>query len=558
MLTTLITPQALYELAGPAAFQRGEAYYSEGAVGRLTSDADSVTAKVKGTKTYQVELFDDDGELGYDCDCPRAADGYFCKHSVALGLAWLTEGARTADGDQDADTLIRDFLATQPVETLVLLLLNAARRDEDLYQSLLFKARSGGKDVAAELREAIDQATTLRGGRDWYEVGIYMNRIETVVEALADLLTPASAAALVELTEYAIERVEALLIQVDEEGEFSGFLETLCRLHLDACDMAAPDPSELAWRLFNREMTLPNQVCLMDVVTYQAVLGEAGLRAYRELAEAAWAKARPGDYRITMIMERLARLSGDVDELLAVKVRDLSSAWRYLQMAEILAEAQRDDAALEWAERGMKAFPNAPDNRLRDFLVGAYQRRQRHDEAVALTWIQFAERPDLERYKKLQSVADQAGIWPAQRARALELIEQTIRREAETTNHWKPKPSRPDFTRRVEFALWDADLESAWQFANQGICERNLLIDLAYKLEANRADDAITLYRRVIPPIIDQTGNHAYAEAVALVKRLGALWKAQQKAPEFVDYLISLRTAYKAKRNFMKLLDSAV
>jgi len=38
MLADLITPHALYELAGAAAFQRGEAYFSEGAVGHLIAD----------------------------------------------------------------------------------------------------------------------------------------------------------------------------------------------------------------------------------------------------------------------------------------------------------------------------------------------------------------------------------------------------------------------------------------------------------------------------------------------------------------------------------------
>lgn len=564
MLDDLITPHALYELAGPAAFQRGEGYFSEGVVGHLIADDDAITARVQGTETYRVELSDDDGELAYDCTCPRAADGYFCKHCVAVGLAWLTERARMAESGRDDDPgmLIREYLAAQPAETLVQLLLEAARRDEGLHQSLLLKARSGGKDAAAGLREAIDQATTLRGGDSWADAQGYADRIERVVDALADLLAPdmapETAAELLDLAEYAIERVEALMGQVNEEGEFSESLEELCRLHLEACELAAPDPVDLAQRLFDLEMNLPFQICQMDVSTHQTVLGEAGLRAYRELAEAAWAKARPGDYRITAIMERLARLSGDVDELLAVKARDLTSAYRYLVIAEILAEAGRNDEALEWAERGSRAYPKQPDNRLRDFLVAAYLQRQRHDEAVALTWVQFEERPTLEHYKKLSKVSAKVGIWPAQRERALALIETMIRREAESTNAWKPQPSQPNTSPRVEIALWEQDLDTAWNVVNQGICDRRLLITLAGKLETARAEDAVTLYQRVVPPIVEQTNNHAYAEAAALVRRIGALLQERRKAPEFVDYLIALRARYKAKRNFIKLLDTVV
>jgi hypothetical protein len=191
MLDDLITPQVLYQWPGAAAFRRGEAYFSEDAVGDLASDDESITARVQGTETYRIELIDDDGELAYDCDCPRAADGFFCKHCVAAGLAWLTDRARAADSGRRSDpwSPIRDYLAAQPAAVLIQLVLDAARRDEGLFQSLLLKARRGG-DAAAGLREAIDRATTLRGHGGWAGVGDDADGIERVVEALADLLAP--------------------------------------------------------------------------------------------------------------------------------------------------------------------------------------------------------------------------------------------------------------------------------------------------------------------------------------------------------------------------------
>lgn len=97
MLSKLITRSTLDDLAGGTAFQRGEEYLSVGAVGRLRATDDKITAKVEGAETYQVELRDDNGELAYDCTCPRAADGYFCKHCVAVGLAWIADRASDED-----------------------------------------------------------------------------------------------------------------------------------------------------------------------------------------------------------------------------------------------------------------------------------------------------------------------------------------------------------------------------------------------------------------------------------------------------------------------------
>ena len=576
MKNDLINHVVLESLAGTTAFQRGKEYFSAGAVERLRVSDDKITARVEGTETYQVELRDDDGDLAYDCTCPRAADGYFCKHCVAVGLAWLAENSAApktgaAPGKKkrsDPWRDIKEYLATQPPEALVDLLLDVAQRDDRLYQSLLLKAErtgGGGGNVVKAFRRAIDGATRIHGFVDWREVGTFASNIEQVADSLAELLKPDTAAMLVELAEYAIERVENSLEQVDDSnGETGDIAYRLGELHLKACTMARPDPAGLAERLFRFETTLPFGLCSFDANTYRDALGKEGLRRYRELAEAEWRKLKPRDTkdsydahrsRITRIMERLAEASGDVEELVAIKSRDLSSSYCYLDIAEIWLKAKQPDKALEWAERGLKAFPERPDNRLRDFLVAAYLKRKRNDEALQLTWIQFEERPILEHYKKLHDVAGKLGLWPEQRNRALAWVAEAIAREASTTSRWKPKPSAPNTTLRVEIALWENDLDAAWESIHEGTCDRSLLIALAGKLESSRPDGAINLYRRVVPPIVEQTNNTAYEEAIKLIRKVGGLMKAQNQSQQFGDYLAELRVQFKPKRNFIKLLD---
>lgn len=568
----LITHAVLESLAGTTAFQRGAEYFSAGAVDRLRVSGDKITARVDGTETYQVELRDDDGDLAYDCTCPRAADGYFCKHCVAVGLAWLAESSAVPKSGKkkrrDPWRDIREYLTTQPPEALVDLLLDVAQRDDRLYQSLLLKAErtgGGGGNVVKAFRRAIDGATRIHGFVDWREVGTFASNIEQVADSLAELLKPDTAAMLVELAEYAIERVENSLEQVDDSnGEIGDIVYRLGELHLKACTLARPDPAGLAERLFRFETTLPFGLCSFDAATYRDALGKEGLRRYRELAEAEWRKLKPRDAkdsydahrsRITRIMERLAEASGDVEELVAIKSRDLSSSYHYLDIAEIWTKAKQPDKALEWAERGLKAFPERPDNRLRDFLVAAYLKRKRNNEALQLTWIQFEERPILEHYKKLRDVAGKLGLWPEQRNRALARVAEVIAREASTTSRWKPKPSAPNYSLRVEIALWENDLDAAWDFVHAGVCDRNLLIALAGKLESSRPDGAISLYRRVVPPIVEQTNNTAYEEAIKLIRKVGGLMKAQNQSRPFGDYLAELRVQFKPKRNFIKLLD---
>lgn len=125
MLDELISRATLEDLAGTTAFHRGEEYFSVGAVGRRRAAENKISARVEGTETYRVELRDDDGDLAYDCTCPRAADGYFCKHCVAVGLAWLAENSTVpksggASGKKkrcDPWRDIKEYLTTQPPET---------------------------------------------------------------------------------------------------------------------------------------------------------------------------------------------------------------------------------------------------------------------------------------------------------------------------------------------------------------------------------------------------------------------------------------------------------
>jgi uncharacterized Zn finger protein len=570
----MITRSTLKNLAGATAFARGEDYYTSGLVGDVRDTGDKISARVEGTEIYRVKLWNENDELEYDCTCPRAADGYFCKHCVAVGLAWLEERRNVGIGPAnqkkeraDPWQAIRDYLSLQKPEALIGLVLDAAERDDRIYQSLLLKAErlNAGGNLLPTFRKAIDKATRVCDFVDWREAGGFAGNLETIVESLEELLTPDSAALLAELAEYAIERVENAMQNIDDsDGEVGGIVDDLGDLHIQACELAESEPAALADRLFHLETTLPIGICSFNAEKYRHVLGPEGLRRYRELVEEEWRKIKPKQkedrfdyhrFRITSLMESLARASGNMEELVAIKARDLSSAYQYLTIAEIWAKTGESDKALDWAERGLQAFPTNTDNRLRDFLVTAYLERQRNEEALQLTWIQFEERPALEHFQKLHSVAERLGVWPAQRERALVRVSDEIARSAAAAASWQSKPAVPDYSLRLKIALWENHLEEAWQATQAGKCDMNLLIQLAGKLEVPRADDALVLYKRVVPPIVEQTNNRAYAEAIELIRRMAGIMTAQKRSHELGDYLAELRLRYKPKRNFIKLLD---
>lgn len=558
-------------------FARGEAYFASDSVTQLKVNGDLISARVEGTESYRVKLWDDDGELGYECTCPHWAEGFFCKHCVAVGLSWLARQDKNENGSRkthkkvkDPWQSIQDYLSRQKPETLINLIIELAESDKNLYKSLLFKAEkaAAGGNVQAIIRKAITRATQVRGFIDWREAGDFADQLRQLTESLQELLTPDSASASIELAEYAIERIENALQDIDDSnGEVGSVVDELGTLHRQACEMASPDPEKLAEHLFRLEMTLPFCICSFSASSYADVLGANGLNRYRELAQAEWQSIEPktgGDrfedrrWRITRTMESLARASGNVEELVAIKAKDLTLPYHYLEIAQILKDAGQSEKALEWAERGLRAFPKITDNRLRDFLVDAYLKRQRNDEAIQLTWIQFEENLSLENYKKLYKIANRLGIWTIKREQALARVAAAIASNAEASMRWHPKPLLPNYSLRLEIALWEKNIEEAWAATQAGVCHPNLLLALAGKLEKERVDNALSLYRRVIPVIIDQANNKAYQDAINLVRKVESLMRTQERLTELGHYLNELRVRFKAKRNFIRLLDGVI
>lgn len=566
-------------MAGARSFERGEDYFVSGQVGSIVDHEGKISAKVRGTRSYQVTLWVERGAMEYSCTCPVGDDGAFCKHCVAVGLAWLEQahaerapGKKRSKRDVTMDD-VRADLAGQEKNALVDMLMERAVDDDRLRQRLLMKAaKKAPKGLGlATLRHAIDEAADSGEFVDYRGVFGYARGIEDVIDSVEDLLKDGRAAEVIELSEHALEAVENAMGSVDDsDGDIGGILERLQDLHLKACKKAKPNPEALARRLFERELDTDYDTFYGAAATYADVLGKKGLTVYRKLAELEWKKVPalgpsrddPSKYgkrfRITHIMETLARESGDVEALVAIISRDLSFPFGYFRIAEIYKQARKHDLALEWAERGVKAFPERTDSRLREFLAKEYHRRNRHDEAMALIWTGFTERPILEEYRNLKSHADRTGQWAMWREKALGCLRETIaeaKREAAKRGWtWSPRANHSEL---VSIFLWERDVDAAWREANEGGCSSELWLKLAAKREQHHPGDALTVYQREVDPTLNRKNNEAYREAIGLLRKVRDLMIRLGQEFEFAAYVESVRAAHKPKRNFMKLLEGA-
>jgi len=577
----ILTRDELADLADGRSFARGEKYHAEGRVEDLRAAENEISARVQGNEDYRVRLWAEHGEVMFSCSCPWAAQGNFCKHCVAVGLTWLSgsavgSGSKKRRKHAEAEPVIVDdvraMLEGCEKEELVSLLMTESMRADGLYETLQLKAalrKKPGRGASA-CRQTLTRAIRHRGFVAWDEAHDYARRIQMVIDQVEDMLTQGLASDVIELTEHAFKLLENAQGQVDDsDGGMRPIWERLAALHLAACRKVGPERKALARRLFEFEFKSDWDAFHAAAATYQEILGKEGLAEYQRLAEKEWKRfpaLGPGDereeigtgrFQITSIMETLAELTGGLEELVSVKSRDLTFAYNFLQIAQLYQTAGQPDKALEWAERGLKAFPERTDGRLRVFLANEYHRRKRPDEAMALIWSEFVERQELTEYQLLKEHADRVREWPAWRAKALAHLRKTL----------KPIRPEPGFkrlhrdwydgcSRLVEILLWEDKAEEAWQEAKSGDCGDTLWLELAHRREPEHPEDSIEVYKRLVESALTPTQPALYPEAVKLLKRIAQLQARIGQKEEFEGFLATVRMEHKAKRNLLKLLDA--
>ncbi|MDP2866218.1 MAG: hypothetical protein Q8O90_08245 [Elusimicrobiota bacterium] len=140
-----LTKKKVLDLAGDVYFKRGQEYLADGCVEDFRQTGDSIRGTVLGSELYRVRLWHVRGQISYSCDCPLGRDGEFCKHLVAVSLAWLATAdkrEKTVSKPGVTEEDIRGHLAVLDREELIDLILKQAGVSGEFYDQLMRTAAS--------------------------------------------------------------------------------------------------------------------------------------------------------------------------------------------------------------------------------------------------------------------------------------------------------------------------------------------------------------------------------------------------------------------------------
>jgi len=578
------TEADLRAAAGERSFERGIEYLD--AVDDLAVLGNKITAAVRGTDEYIVVLnIGGHAPVSGACDCPYGKEGFFCKHCVAVGLAYLrsrsaarrkarpaaSSAASAASAEKSASAgkpasasaakprsrSLQSWLNSLKREDLLLLVLDQLVEDDDWRGRLELRAASAAADldaIAARFAALLDAEEF--GQYGYIEEGEsrrYAKRVDTAISVVNELVSTGHAVEAVVVCEYAIAIVsQACRHAGDPAGAIWAAAAGLMTSHHAACMTGQPDPVALADFLAGRLLSqddLPQPA----VARYRELLGAAGLDRLRETLMTAW-RTDQSNSAAQRAIEDFLRMTGDIEALVEVMSADLPSTGEgHLKIAQELDTVGRKDESLDWAERGvrMPGRDRSAVPALSDYVVERYLVLGRTADALQVRKADFESAPDLAAFGRLRATARETDTWPEIRQWAFDRLraDADAMRKTHRGVRFRPGPVL------IDALISEGDIDAAWDAA-AGIATEAQKLRLADLVAETRPADALAVYQRQIQALKQETGDKAYERLARLLLSARACHSRLGTQAAFGIYLRALREDQKRKRRLLSVLDA--
>jgi uncharacterized Zn finger protein len=566
--STLFDRRMIQSAAGEPVFSRGLAYHEKGRAKIKSADDKRIVAIVSGTEAYRVELRLGGGTLSGMCNCRAREDSDVCKHMVAAALASIDLPVDKQGAPLQKKSVLAAFLETLPRERLIAIIEDHAARHPEIERALELAAMAGGRsggEILDFFRRALKKTIKVRGFIEYRQAGAWARGVDEVLDAMTPLTQDGHGEAVLTLCEEALGLVnEAAMNMDDSDGHAGGLLWTLREMHAKAAEAVKPDPRAFAARLLHLVSSLDFFEASQITGYYAEALGAEGMAELERLAleglgklpsKIRAAKKYVADeyssdrWSLTQIAEDCAKLRGDVDAQLALKQRDLSAAYHYLGIAELLRKHGRAAEALKWAKDGMFVFEDGPDERLTLACVSLMDETGARGEAEQLLWKEFAANPSGQLYSTL-ALRSNAVERRSVTDKAVALLETRIARSAPLT--------RKDYgVKPLLLAILTEEKRyaEAWEsVARHGMALNSANVEiLADKSAGEHPAEAVKVWKLKIEDCVRMGGNQSYEIAHSLVIRAGKLASGPDAKQEHAAYLADIFARHKAKRNFIRL-----
>lgn len=573
----------------PQSWQRGKQYARNGAIFNPRRQGMTIKADCSGSlpEPYRVQVtFDRRGIADADCSCP-VGDGGYCKHTVALLLAWLHE-PETFTVVEDVETA----LERRDKPALIALIKQMLRHRPEL-EMLLETPLPGGRTrqmpVTPEAYRKQVAAAFRRGGYEWgaeQGVATSLNAILAIGDGFSMQGDAASAA-----TVYAAVSTEMLdhfSDYQDENGALSGVI-IACIERLERCLTAAETAETRATvidallAIYHFDMALGGygmSDAVPDILVAATTADERRMiarrvreslpggsewgTAYRRQGYGAFLldlEAETLDDEAYLHICRETGRTGDLIERLltlgcedeAIEATGQASDYEMIALAEIFVR----HGAGATAERLMLArAATTNDTRVLEWLKSYYAGHGDTTGALTLAERIFRMRPDFAGYRELRDLARKAGTWDALHDDLLTFLTQSGQVSVLVAVYL----DEGEIDRALDCVLAPqpprtiAGISPGYYFPSYG--EATALM-VAKAAEETRPERAREIYERQVERLIAGRNRDAYRQAAGYLVTMRELYDRTDEYDRWERYLAALREKYRTLRALKEEMASA-
>lgn len=561
-----VSDSLLQRLAGDAAFARGSAYHADGRVGELRQAGRRIFAEVTGNEIYTVSLVHTERVFEGSCTCPASDNIDFCKHCVAVALQYRSQRSRREQQleGSGADRL-QAYLESLDKKELIEHLQEYIHADKVSFEAWSIRADQALDVVDFKaIRKRI--TTAIPYNRQIYryaQVRAYFARVAAVFELLTDVSKSLSAEQVLQLCDYALQRISRALETVDDSGGYRfDSLELLANLHKNAflaIDWSANAAADYLLEFF---LSDHNQLLPDLFPIYLGAVPATAEEKFEASVVARWQDLPPMDagvnddtrhlyHRLQTYLLQAAELRGDIDDAIEIKTKTAVETYDFLALFDYCLKSQRLQQAEHWLMRAEQGEINRQYNTdiLRRHRIDLHQARGEFEAAADLQWQRFKQQPRIESYSKLLNLTtneQQREHWRQTMQHAL------LQQLGKPVRHGH----NPVASLLIRIYLLEEDIDAALQVAEQHNADDEALLGVARQV-SNQAERALKLYMRVADQRVSQGNNDSYQRAVDIILQSRRVLGASVDS-QWHDQLTVVREKHKAKRNFQKFLSKAL
>ena len=419
-----LSESVIATLAGEAAYRRGLEYYNDGRVEQLSINDTQISANVEGQQRYQVSLNHTAKMFDGSCDCPASDNFDFCKHCVAVSLAYYYQtqtNLEMADAGK-ADTLplyLNTFTKPQLIEELNTLI----QRNQSLCDHWLLRAEiASGNLSSKDLRKRITQAIPFKPSGLWrpQEVANYFSEAQLALKVLEPAVLALDARKAIKLIIYSIERVEKALDTIEDRAAYQSDLQNQLKDWFHQI-LAAPE-----WQ-GNERVALLSKLILDEKFSYQilnlpnGVLTLISNKESEDLMEAVskeWTKMPPPNKGLASqqsLYTKLENILLEDAQLLNNKTRELEilakgavDTDRCLKLVAKCIDYQRLDEATKWLDYAslVETLRSHQVVAIETYQIELWLAQEEFDKALAAQWARFEESEEPNDLKEAYQTAE--------------------------------------------------------------------------------------------------------------------------------------------------------